>query len=82
MSAPGSANRGLMHRQCAWCKTSMGSVPCAPDMHGKTTHGICPACAAEMVASAQQARRATWCWEMPAAVAVVVVAIGVLALTN
>jgi len=29
---------------CAWCKKSMGSKPCLPDMAGKPSHGCCDDC--------------------------------------
>lgn len=38
-----------MKAQCAWCKADMGTRPGPPEM---VTHGICPACAAQMKAAA------------------------------
>lgn len=37
----------LMNVVCAWCCADLGVKPCLPEMHGKTTHGMCPACYAK-----------------------------------
>lgn len=34
----------VMHRVCMHCACNLGDVPCIPEMAGKTSHGICPAC--------------------------------------
>jgi hypothetical protein len=36
-----------MTRQCAWCKTILGQTSLGNE--GGVTHGICPACSAQML---------------------------------
>lgn len=33
-----------MIQECAWCGKFIGTIACAPEQHGKVSHGICPAC--------------------------------------
>ena len=40
-------------RVCAWCCRDLGPAPALPA--GKVTHGICPACFAEQMASVDRA---------------------------
>ncbi len=39
---------GRMLVVCSWCKPArhFGEKPCAPELDGRTSHSICPACAA------------------------------------
>lgn len=41
----------LMLVTCAWCRTPLDAVSCAPAMAGHTSHGICPACRAKLLSS-------------------------------
>jgi hypothetical protein len=40
----------LVPRICAWCRSNMGAVACETADRDAVTHGICPACAARMLA--------------------------------
>jgi hypothetical protein len=37
---------------CGWCGKLLGTKPCSPSQAGQVTHGICPACAAQMLRDA------------------------------
>ena len=39
---------GTMLRACMYCKASMGTKPCLPEMDGQTSHGCCPNCEPRM----------------------------------
>ena len=45
----------LMAVVCAWCGADLGAKVCAPSEAGKTSHGICPKCAADMRAQFDRA---------------------------
>lgn len=46
----------LMAVVCAWCGTSLGANVCAPSEAGKSSHGICKACAIDMRADFDRSR--------------------------
>jgi hypothetical protein len=47
----------LMKVVCAWCKKDLGAKACVPEMVGKISHGICPACADGLREEARTAPR-------------------------
>jgi hypothetical protein len=49
--APLSLTGPLMLVACAWCRTPLDAVACAPSMAGHTSHGICPACRDQLLSS-------------------------------
>lgn len=48
---PLSLTGPLMLVACAWCRTPLDAVACAPAMAGHTSHGICPACRVKVFSS-------------------------------
>lgn len=49
--------RGVMGIVCSGCKRGLGIKACVPAMHGRTSHSICPACAAAVLAEASNLTR-------------------------
>ena len=45
MEAKQEQPKYFMRRVCSFCDTEYGQQPCAPENHGKKTHGMCqPLC--------------------------------------
>lgn len=65
-AAPASRYTGRLTAVCSYCGDHYGSRPCIPEMDGKETHGICPACAIATAAHFDRDLRCTCRLSTPA----------------